>query len=58
MNGYVRLETDADSITTLWLDAPGKSVNTLNRAMWADLAEALAFAREHLATPVSTVDSR
>jgi 3-hydroxyacyl-CoA dehydrogenase/enoyl-CoA hydratase/3-hydroxybutyryl-CoA epimerase len=41
MNGYVRLETDADRISTLFLDAPGKSVNTLNRAMWADLAEAL-----------------
>src|SRR3954452_18174117 len=41
MNGYVRTETDSDGIITLWLDAPGKSVNTLNRAMWADLAEAL-----------------
>src|SRR5262245_4609223 len=41
MNGYVRTETDSDGITTIWLDAPGKSVNTLNRAMWADLAEAL-----------------
>lgn len=41
MNGYVRTETDREGITTLTLDAPGKSVNTLNRATWDDLAEAL-----------------
>ena len=37
----VRIETDSQGIATLWLDAPGKRVNTLSRAMWADLAEAL-----------------
>jgi 3-hydroxyacyl-CoA dehydrogenase/enoyl-CoA hydratase/3-hydroxybutyryl-CoA epimerase len=41
MSGYVRIEKDSDDVVTLWLDAPGKSVNTLNRAMWADLAEAI-----------------
>src|SRR3954470_6614839 len=44
MNGYVRIEKDEkdnEGVVTLWLDAPGKSVNTLNRAMWADLSEAL-----------------
>lgn len=42
MTGNVRIEKDADNIVTLWLDAAGKSVNTLNRAMWADLDIALA----------------
>ncbi|MBC8106895.1 MAG: enoyl-CoA hydratase/isomerase family protein [Anaerolineae bacterium] len=42
MTGNVRIEKDADNIATLWLDAAGKSVNTLNRAMWADLDAALA----------------
>ena len=42
MTGYVRLDIDArDNTATLMLDAPGKSVNTLNKAMWADLNEAL-----------------
>ena len=41
MNGYVRTDTTSDGIMTIWLDAPGKSVNTLNRPVWADLAEAL-----------------
>jgi 3-hydroxyacyl-CoA dehydrogenase / enoyl-CoA hydratase / 3-hydroxybutyryl-CoA epimerase len=38
---YVRVEIDSDRIATLWLDAPGKRVNTLSRAMWADLAGAI-----------------
>ncbi len=37
----VRTERDSDNVITLWLDAAGKSVNTLNRAMWADLSAAL-----------------
>src|SRR5262245_31652419 len=42
MTGNVRIEKDADNIVTLWLDAAGKSVNTLNRAMWADLDAAVS----------------
>jgi len=41
MAGNARIEKDAENIATLWLDAQGKSVNTLNRAMWADLDAAL-----------------
>ncbi|MGH7179286.1 MAG: 3-hydroxyacyl-CoA dehydrogenase NAD-binding domain-containing protein [Tepidisphaeraceae bacterium] len=53
MNGYVRVETDSERLATLWLDAPGKSVNTLNRAMWADLDEAVAqFERD---TPAGVI---
>src|SRR5437763_567578 len=28
-------------VATIWLDSPGKSVNTLSRQMWADLDRAL-----------------
>ncbi|CAN5354630.1 fatty acid oxidation complex subunit alpha FadJ [soil metagenome] len=42
MTENVRIEKDSDNIATLWLDAPGKSVNTLNRAMWADLDAAIS----------------
>ncbi|HEX3355844.1 MAG TPA: enoyl-CoA hydratase/isomerase family protein [Tepidisphaeraceae bacterium] len=38
---HVRVEIDSDRIATLWLDAPGKRVNTLSRQMWADLAEGI-----------------
>src|SRR4051812_26056606 len=41
MNGYVRTDRNPEGVVTLWFDAPGKSVNTLNRAAWADLNEAL-----------------
>src|SRR3954451_16888201 len=38
----VRMETDASGkIVTLWLDLPGKSVNTLSTKMWADLHRAV-----------------
>ncbi len=37
----VRVEIDAERIATIWLDAPGKRVNTLSREMWADLATAI-----------------
>src|SRR5215471_8563690 len=36
-----RLEFDSQRIATLWMDAPGKRVNTLSRQMWADLSEAI-----------------
>src|SRR5262245_50076712 len=37
----VRVEIDTERIATVWLDAPGKRVNTLSRAMWADLSAAI-----------------
>jgi 3-hydroxyacyl-CoA dehydrogenase/enoyl-CoA hydratase/3-hydroxybutyryl-CoA epimerase len=38
----VRLETDASGkIVTLWLDLPGKKVNTLSAQMWAELDRAV-----------------
>jgi 3-hydroxyacyl-CoA dehydrogenase / enoyl-CoA hydratase / 3-hydroxybutyryl-CoA epimerase len=37
----VRVEIDSEKIATIWLDAPGKRVNTLSRQMWADLASAI-----------------
>src|SRR4051794_16146011 len=38
----VRMETDASvKIVTLWLDLPGKSVNTLSAQMWTDLDRAV-----------------
>src|SRR3954469_12588602 len=36
-----RVEIDSDRIATIWLDAPGKRVNTLGRQMWADLSAAI-----------------
>ena len=39
-----RFEFDSQRIATLWLDSPGKRVNTLSRQMWTDLSEAIAQA--------------
>ncbi|MCS7033598.1 MAG: 3-hydroxyacyl-CoA dehydrogenase NAD-binding domain-containing protein, partial [Phycisphaerae bacterium] len=41
MSTCVRYERDAHGIAMLILDLPGKSVNTLSRQMWADLAAAV-----------------
>ena len=38
----VRVEIDATRIATVWLDLPGKSVNTMSVKMWRDLGAALA----------------
>jgi 3-hydroxyacyl-CoA dehydrogenase / enoyl-CoA hydratase / 3-hydroxybutyryl-CoA epimerase len=37
----VRVEIDTERIATIWLDAPGKRVNTLSRQMWGDLSAAI-----------------
>src|SRR5579864_2175585 len=37
----VRAAADADGIVTVWLDSPGKPVNTLSPAMLADLTQVL-----------------
>src|SRR5947209_6805359 len=39
----VRTMTDADNIVTVWLDQPGKSVNTITPAMLSDLNEVVAM---------------
>src|SRR5258708_5749624 len=36
-----RVQIDSHRIATIWLDAPGKRVNTLSRQMWGDLGDAL-----------------
>lgn len=38
---HVRVTTDADRITTVWLDRPGKPVNTITTQMQHDLSAAL-----------------
>jgi 3-hydroxyacyl-CoA dehydrogenase/enoyl-CoA hydratase/3-hydroxybutyryl-CoA epimerase len=40
-NRAARAELDEDRIATLWLDSPGKSVNTLSKQMWEDLDNAI-----------------
>jgi 3-hydroxyacyl-CoA dehydrogenase/enoyl-CoA hydratase/3-hydroxybutyryl-CoA epimerase len=49
----VRLEIDADRIATVWLDAPGRPVNTLSTGALADL-EAIV-ARLEVERPVAVV---
>jgi 3-hydroxyacyl-CoA dehydrogenase/enoyl-CoA hydratase/3-hydroxybutyryl-CoA epimerase len=39
----VRTQSDADGIVTVWLDQPGKSVNTLTPTMLAELSEIVAM---------------
>ena len=41
LESTIRITTDADNVATIWMDAPGKSVNTCSRRFYADLAEAL-----------------
>ena|SRR5690348_17433290 len=38
----VRTSTDNDNIVTVWLDQPGKSVNTLTPLMLSELSEVVA----------------
>ncbi len=38
---HVRMTTDADRVVTVWLDRPGKPVNTITRQMQHDLSAAL-----------------
>lgn len=42
MQPTLRILTDADGLATMWMDTPGKSVNTCAPQFFADLAEALA----------------
>ncbi len=41
MEPALRSATDADNVVTIWMDTPGKSVNTCSPQFLADLAEAL-----------------
>ncbi len=41
MDPAIRNSTDADNVLTIWMDAPGKSVNTCSPQLFADLAQAL-----------------
>ena len=38
----IRTSTDAERITTVWLDVQGKSVNTFTAAVLAELGETVA----------------
>jgi 3-hydroxyacyl-CoA dehydrogenase / enoyl-CoA hydratase / 3-hydroxybutyryl-CoA epimerase len=55
---HVRVEIDSDRIATLWLDAPGKRVNTLSRAMWADLAGAIEQVKKSNATELIVTSAK
>src|SRR5512143_1002431 len=41
MERTLRATHDADNVVTLWMDSPGKSVNTCSLQFFGDLAEAL-----------------
>ena len=46
MDRFVRTSIDADNVMTVWLDAPGKSVNTCSPQLLADLSGAIDEARQ------------
>ena len=46
MERSVRTNLDADNVMTIWLDAPGKSVNTCSPQLLADLSSAIDEARQ------------
>ena len=54
----VRVEIDAERIATIWLDAPGKRVNTLSREMWADLSSCDRPVRARQAAWVSSQSAK
>ena len=41
MEPLIRTTSDADHVATIWMDAPGKSVNTCSQQFLVELAEAL-----------------
>src|SRR3954465_10792075 len=41
MDSVIRTTTDADNVTTVWMDHPSKSVNTCSPQFFEDLAAAL-----------------
>src|SRR5437868_10571450 len=41
MDQVIRTTTDADNILTVWMDLPGKSVNTCSSQFFTDLAQTL-----------------
>ena len=41
MDSTLRITRDADNIATIWIDLPGKSVNTITPQVHADLEAAL-----------------
>src|SRR3954465_6430835 len=41
MDSVIRTTTDADKVTTVWMDHPSKSVNTCSPQFFEDLAAAL-----------------
>src|SRR5262245_58861655 len=43
---FVRTNIDADNVLTIWLDAPGKSVNTCSPQLLADLNDAVTEAEQ------------
>ncbi len=40
--GSIQLNVDSDNVATITIDVAGKSVNTLGRALWADLDHVIA----------------
>ena len=50
----VRTSTDTDNIVTVWLDQPGKSVNTLTPLMLTELSEVVTIWRTQQARPASS----
>ena len=55
MASTIRSNIDTDNVLTIWLDAPGKPVNTFSPQMLADLLDAIiAIERDKPAAVIFT----
>ena len=51
----IRMTTDADGVVTVWLDAPGKSVNSIGTRFVAELTEAIDILEKTKPTPKGVI---
>src|SRR6476660_1190428 len=58
MEPVIRSTTDADKVITLWMDLPGKSVNTCSSQFFGDLAHALDAIERDNPTAVSFASAK